>query len=74
MGHVGKQNVNIISVYKQNRAAYATQWAMPESRILTCHWFYKHSRDGDASGIHAIAMGHVGKINVHIPLVLYVKQ
>ena len=36
--------------------------------------FYNQNRAGNAPGIHAIVQGHVGKQNVHIPLVLYVNH
>ena len=42
--------------------------------LLIFHWFYTQNRAGDASGIHATAMGHVEKQNVDIPLVLFVKR
>ena len=51
-------------------AGYATQCGMSENPILIFYWFYNQNRAGDASGIHTIAIGHVGKQIIDIPLVL----
>ena len=54
-------------------AGYATHCAMPENPNLLFHWFYKQNKTGNASGIHATAIGNVGKQNVDIPIILFVK-
>ena len=51
-------------------AGYATQCVISENPILIFYWFYNQNMAELASGIHGTAMPHVGKQNVHIPLVL----
>ena len=52
----------------------ATRWAMSECKMLLLHWFRKQNKTGDAAGIHASTMCHVGKQHVDIPWVIFVKH
>ena len=55
-------------------AGYATQCVMPENPNLIFHWSYNKNKAGNASGIHATTTGNVGKQNVDIPIILFVKH
>ena len=55
-------------------AGYATQCAMPENPNLIFYWLCTQNKAGNASGIHATAIGYVAKQNVDIPMVLCVKH